>query len=75
MMVRGEPDYIDQVLRRHAYEAAHPDVEIVYLSPVWQAIIRRRPARPSSPGPRWASCWTNWKRSTRSSEPRLSAPR
>jgi hypothetical protein len=40
MMVRGEPDYIDQVLRRHEYEAAHPNVEIIYLSPVWQAIIR-----------------------------------
>jgi hypothetical protein len=40
MMVRGEPDYIDQVLRRQAYERAHPDVEIIYLSPVWQAIIR-----------------------------------
>jgi len=40
MMVRGEPDYIDQVPRRLTYEAAHPDVEIIYLSPVWQAIIR-----------------------------------
>jgi hypothetical protein len=40
MMVRGEPDYIDQVLRRQAYERAHPDVEIIYLSPYWQAIVR-----------------------------------
>jgi hypothetical protein len=40
MMVRGEPDYIDQVMRRHAYAAAHPDVEIIYLSPYWQAIVR-----------------------------------
>jgi hypothetical protein len=40
MMVRGEPDYIDQVLRRHEYEAAHPNVEIIYLSPYWQAIVR-----------------------------------
>jgi hypothetical protein len=39
MMVRGEPDYVDQVLRRHAYEATHPDVEIIYLSPYWQAIV------------------------------------
>ena len=40
MMVRGEPDYIDQVQRRHRYEAAHPNVEIIYLSPYWQAIVR-----------------------------------
>ena len=40
MMVRGEPEHIDQVLRRHRYEAAHPNMEIIYLSPVWQAIIR-----------------------------------
>ena len=40
MMVRGEPDYIDQVPRRAAYEAAHPNVEIIYIRPYWQAIIR-----------------------------------
>jgi hypothetical protein len=40
MMVRDEPDYIDQVSRREAYEAAHPDVEIIYVRPCWQAIIR-----------------------------------
>ena len=40
MMVRGEPDYADQVPRRMAYEAAHPDAEIIYLVPFWQAIIR-----------------------------------
>ena len=40
MMVRGEPEYIDQVPRRAAYEAAHPNVEIIYLGPFWQAIIR-----------------------------------
>jgi len=28
------------VLRRHAYEVTHPDVEIIYLSPYWQAIVR-----------------------------------
>jgi hypothetical protein len=39
MMVRGEPDSVDQVPRRETYEAAHPDVEIIYLSPSWQAII------------------------------------
>ncbi len=40
MMVRGEPEYVDQVPRRAAYEAAHPNVEIIYLGPYWQAIIR-----------------------------------
>jgi hypothetical protein len=40
MMVRGEPEYIDQVPRRMAYEAAHPNAEIIYLGPFWQAIIR-----------------------------------
>jgi hypothetical protein len=40
MMVRGEPDYLDQVLRRLRYEAAHRNVEIIYLGAFWQAIIR-----------------------------------
>lgn len=40
MMVRGEPDYTDQVPRRLVYEVAHSNVEIIYLSPHWQAIIR-----------------------------------
>jgi hypothetical protein len=40
VMVRGEPEYVDQVPRRQAYEAAHPGVEIIYLPPCWQAIIR-----------------------------------
>jgi hypothetical protein len=39
-MVRGEPGYSDQVVRRLEYEATHPDVEIIYLPPCWQAIIR-----------------------------------
>ena len=38
-MVRNEPDYADQVPRRQAYEAAHPDVEILYIRPMWQAIL------------------------------------
>ncbi len=38
--VRGEPEYVDQVPRRLAYEAAHPAAEIIYLGPAWQAIIR-----------------------------------
>ena len=41
MMVRGEPEYVDQVPRREAYEAGHPNVEIFYLGPYWQAIIRK----------------------------------
>ena len=40
MMVRGEPEYADQVPRRLEYEKAHPNVEIIYLGPYWQAIIR-----------------------------------
>jgi hypothetical protein len=40
MMVRCEPEYVDQVPRRQAYEAVHPDVEIIYLGPYWQAIVR-----------------------------------
>ena len=40
MMVRGEPDYVDNVVRREDYEAAHPNVEILYLGPFWQAILR-----------------------------------
>jgi hypothetical protein len=39
-MVRGEPDYVDNVVRRKAYESAHPNLEIIYLSPFWQAIVR-----------------------------------
>jgi hypothetical protein len=40
MMVRGEPEYVDQVPRREAYQAAHPNTEILYMGPFWQAIIR-----------------------------------
>jgi hypothetical protein len=39
-VVRGEPEYEDQVPRRLAYEAAHPGTEIIYLGAYWQAIIR-----------------------------------
>ena len=38
-LVRGEPDYVDQVPRREAYQAAHPDVRISYHGPQWQAVI------------------------------------
>jgi len=40
MMVIGEPGYVDQVPRRQAYEAAHPETEIIYAGAYWQAIIR-----------------------------------
>lgn len=39
MNVRGEPGYAHQVPRRQAYEAGHPETEIIYLDPYWQAII------------------------------------
>ena len=42
VMVSGEPGYADQVPRRIAYETAHPDVEIIYIGPYWQAIVRER---------------------------------
>ena len=42
MMVSGDPAYVDQVPRRLEYEAAHPCVEILYLGPYWQAIIREK---------------------------------
>ncbi len=35
----GEPEFADQVPRRLAYEAAHPDVEITYHGPYWKAVI------------------------------------
>ena len=38
-LVSGEPEYIDQVPRREAYEAEHPDVRISYNWPTWQAVI------------------------------------
>ena len=44
-MIRGEPDYADQVPRREAYEAAHPNVEIIYMGSWWQAIIREADGR------------------------------
>lgn len=39
MMLRGEPGYVDQVPRRGAYEAAHPDVQITCHGRWWQAVI------------------------------------
>ena len=39
IMVIGEPAYADQVPRRQAYEAAHPQTEIIYRGAYWQALI------------------------------------
>jgi hypothetical protein len=39
MTVRGEPRCVDQVPRRGAYEAAHPDVTITRHDGWWQAVI------------------------------------
>jgi hypothetical protein len=38
-VAKAEPGYVDQVPRRQAYEAAHPNVEILYRGPYWKAII------------------------------------
>ena len=38
--MHGEPEYVDQVPRKLEYEAAHPETEILYIRPRWQAIIR-----------------------------------
>jgi hypothetical protein len=37
--IRGGLDHADQVPRWKAYQAAHPDVEITYNGPYWQAVI------------------------------------
>jgi hypothetical protein len=37
--VSGEPDYVDQVPRKLAYERAHPAVTINYRRTHWQAIV------------------------------------
>jgi hypothetical protein len=39
MHVRGEPDFVDQVPRREAFEQARPEVEITYHGPYWRAIL------------------------------------
>ena len=38
--VPSEPGYVDQVARREQYQAAHPNVEILYHASYWQAIVR-----------------------------------
>jgi hypothetical protein len=40
MMTAGEPEFADQVPRRQAYEAGHPEVEILYRGPYWKAVVR-----------------------------------
>jgi hypothetical protein len=39
--IRGGLDYADQVPRWKAFEAAHPDVEITYNGPFWQAVLQQ----------------------------------
>ena len=36
-ITRAEPAHVDQVLRRLAFEADHPDVQITYRGPHWEA--------------------------------------
>ena len=43
--VTGEPEYADQVPRRQAYEADHPDVKITYHGPHWKAVITEETGR------------------------------
>jgi hypothetical protein len=38
-MLNREPEYVDQVRRREAYETAHPDVTIRHRPPGWEAVI------------------------------------
>lgn len=38
-IARAEPAYVDQVLRRLAFEADHPHVQITYHGPYWEARI------------------------------------
>jgi hypothetical protein len=38
-LASDEPEYIDQVPRRAAYEATHPDVTITFHGHHWQAVI------------------------------------
>ena len=32
-------EYEDQVPRKQAYEAAHPDVRITFCGPYWRAVV------------------------------------
>jgi hypothetical protein len=38
-MLHAAPDYPDQVVRQQRFEAAHPEVLIVFLGPAWQAVV------------------------------------
>ena len=38
-MVRGEPDYLEQVPRLASYRHEHPGAEIIYLGSFWQYIL------------------------------------
>jgi hypothetical protein len=45
MVVAGEPEFVDQVPRRQAYEAAHPEVQITYHGPYWRAVVNEQDGR------------------------------
>jgi hypothetical protein len=34
-----DPGYVDQVIRRERYEAAHPGVTIELVGPQWRAVV------------------------------------
>lgn len=36
--VRGEPDYADNVVRWEKYKTEHPETEVLYVSPHWEAV-------------------------------------
>jgi hypothetical protein len=39
-MLRGEPGYVDQVIRLERFRAAHPEISVECLNPArWRAVI------------------------------------
>jgi hypothetical protein len=38
-LVRGEPDYAEQIPRLASYRHAHPGADIIYLGSWWQYIL------------------------------------
>jgi hypothetical protein len=39
-MLRGVPDYVDQVIRLERFRAAHPEIKVECLNPArWRAVI------------------------------------
>jgi hypothetical protein len=45
MTAAGEPEFVDQVPRRQAYEAAHPEVQITYHGLYWRAVVNEPAGR------------------------------